>query len=139
MGLMYLLDTNILSEPVKPIPNEKVIAKLGEHAGEYVTASTVWHELLYGIRRMDDSKRKASLAAYLEALSHSGLGILPYDKNAAAWLAKERARLTKQGTAVALADGEIASVAYSNNLVLVTRNVKDFASFDGLRVENWFE
>ena len=139
MGLKYLLDTNILSEPVKPVPNEKVIAKLGQYAGEYVTASTVWHELLYGIRRMDDSKRKASLASYLEALSHSGLDVLPYDKNSAAWLAKERARLAKQGIAVALADGEIASVAYSNNLVLVTRNVKDFASFDGLRVENWFE
>ena len=43
MGLMYLLDINILSEPVKPAPNEKVIAKLGQHAGEYVTTSTVWH------------------------------------------------------------------------------------------------
>jgi tRNA(fMet)-specific endonuclease VapC len=42
MGLMYLLDTNLLSEPVKPVPNEKVIAKIGEHASEYVTASTVW-------------------------------------------------------------------------------------------------
>jgi tRNA(fMet)-specific endonuclease VapC len=65
------------------------------------------------------------------------LGILSCDKNSAAWLAIERARLSKQG--IAVADWEIATVAYSNNLVLLTRNIRVFAGFGGLRIENWFE
>lgn len=138
MGLKYLLDTNILSEAVKPQPNRGVMAQLKQCSGEYCTSVTVWHELNYGIARMADSKRKRSLQSYLDALSGSGLSVLPYDKTAGEWLAKERGRLAQQGIAVSLADGEIAAVAAVNNLMVVTRNVKDFAEFDGLVVEGWF-
>ena len=61
MGLKYLLDTNILSEPVKPHPNEHVLHKLNQYSGQYCTSVTVWHELHYGVERMTESKRKKSL------------------------------------------------------------------------------
>jgi tRNA(fMet)-specific endonuclease VapC len=51
--------------------------------------------------------------------------------------AEERARLSKIGKSPAFADGQIASIACRNNLVLVTNNVSDFQFFNDLTVENW--
>ncbi len=138
MGLMYLLDANILSEPVKKQPNQYVIAALSDHAGQYCTCATVWHELIYGIALLDPSKKKDSLRAYLESLTRGGLTILPYDERAARWFAHERARLSRVGITVPMADGEIASISAINNLTLVTRNVGDFKNYEGLALANWF-
>ena len=44
----YLLDTNILSEPARKTPNQKVMRCFSQYDGQYVTASVVWHELQYG-------------------------------------------------------------------------------------------
>ncbi|MCA9930516.1 MAG: hypothetical protein KC419_18660 [Anaerolineales bacterium] len=63
----------------------------------------------------------------------------PYDASAAAWFAKERTRLSRMGQPPSYADGQIAAIAAANNLILVTRNVSDFAEFDRLIVENWFD
>ena len=63
----------------------------------------------------------------------------PYEKTAAEWFAQERARLTQIGHPPSYPDGQIAAVAVTNNLILVTRNMADFAHFAGLRLENWFE
>lgn len=138
MGMKFLLDTNVLSEPAKVEPNQNVLQKLSQFSGQFCTAVTVWHELHYGVERMTGSRRKVSLSGYLNSLELAGLVILPYEKNAAEWLAHERARLSKQGVSISFADGEIAAIAFVNQLTLVTRNVSDFAYFENLRVENWF-
>ncbi|MEK8020697.1 MAG: PIN domain-containing protein [Candidatus Parabeggiatoa sp.] len=46
--LLFLLDTNILSEPIRPKPNQNVLDRLDEHQDEIATATIVWHELLFG-------------------------------------------------------------------------------------------
>jgi tRNA(fMet)-specific endonuclease VapC len=138
MGLRYLLDANILSEPVKKQPNHYVIAALSKHVGQYCTCVTVWHELIYGIALLDPSKKKDSLNAYLDSLVRGGLAVLPYEEQAARWFAQERARLSRVGITVPMADGEIASISTINNLTLVTRNVGDFENYEGLALENWF-
>lgn len=138
MGLKYLLDTNILSEPAKPQPDVHVLQKLNQHSGQYCTAVTVWHELHYGVERMTDSKRKENLFAYLNALEQGGLIVLPYEKMAGQWLAQERGRLAKQGITIPFADGEIAAIACTNQLSLVTRNTNDFTIFNDLTIQNWF-
>jgi tRNA(fMet)-specific endonuclease VapC len=134
----YLLDSNVLSEVVKKQPNQNVLTQLATKVGQYCTSVTVWHELQYGVERLDESSRKQSLKAYLESLERGGLPVLPYEKSAGKWLARERARLAKRGVLTQYADGEIAAVAAINQLVLVTRNVVDFEHFDGLLLENWF-
>lgn len=63
--------------------------------------------------------------------------ILPYDARAAEVHGAERARLEHLGRASTFADGQLAAVALANALVLVAANMKDFACFDGLVVENW--
>lgn len=138
MGLKYLLDTNILSEPAKSQPNQHVLHKLNQYSGQYCTAVTVWHELHYGVERMTKSKRKASLFAYIKSLEQGGLVILPYEKMAGEWLAQARVKLSKQGVTIPLAGGEIAAIAFTNQLTLVTRNVDDFVNYDELVIQNWF-
>ncbi len=133
--MSFLLDTNTLSEPARPIPNENVLHRLNIHQAEIVTASIVVHELVYGCLRLPESKRRDSLWSYIQE-SVLSLPILDYDREAAQWHGQERARLTKLGKTPAFADGQIASIAYCNNLILVTNNVSDFQFFEGLRVEN---
>ncbi|WP_293124969.1 type II toxin-antitoxin system VapC family toxin [Microcoleus sp. bin38.metabat.b11b12b14.051] len=138
MTLRYLLDTNIISEPVRPVPNANVMTQLIEAKSTVAIASVVWHEILLGCYRMPDSKRRRAIEAYLEEEVKVKLPILPYTQEAAEWFAKERARLIAIGQTPSYADGQIAAIAKVNNLILVTRNVADYANFQDLPIENWF-
>ncbi len=137
--ISYLLDSNILSEPARLKPDDKVLQQLADHDGDYATAAIVWHELVYGCELLAASKRKKQLQAYLDMLLVNGLHVLPYDQAAADWYAKERARLQRQGLTCAYADGEIAAIAVTQKLTLVTRNTQDFQNFQNLALQNWFE
>ncbi|MBT9096974.1 PIN domain-containing protein [Methylovulum psychrotolerans] len=75
----------------------------------------------------------------MQDLLLSGLTLLPYTQAAAEWHASERARLTKMGQPPAFIDAMIAAIAYTHNLILVTRNTDDFKNFSGIHIENWFE
>jgi tRNA(fMet)-specific endonuclease VapC len=71
-----------LSEFTKKQPNSNVLLKLEQTSGQFCTCVTVWHELQYGIERLEDSKRKLGLLAYLESLENAGLQVLAYEKTA---------------------------------------------------------
>ncbi|MEH2248063.1 type II toxin-antitoxin system VapC family toxin [Nostoc sp.] len=137
MSFKYLLDTNILSEPARPIPNANVLHKLDIYKSEVVVSSVVVHELLHGCLRLPESKRRESLWNYIHE-SVLNLSVLDYDLKAAQWHAKERSRLSSIGKTPAFVDSQIASIAYCNNLILVTNNISDFEFFNDLIVENWF-
>ncbi len=136
--IIYLLDTNILSEPARLNPNINVMQRFANHDGKLATASTAWHELVYGCALLANSKRKSQLQSYLSTLLNNGLVILPYEQLAAEWFGRQRADLQAQGKTIAYADGEIAAVAAVNKLILVTRNTDDFRNFENLMLENWF-
>ncbi|MEG3866707.1 type II toxin-antitoxin system VapC family toxin [Microcoleus sp. MON2_D6] len=138
MTLRYLLDTNIISEPLRPLPNANVMTQLIEAKSTVAIASIVWQEVLLGCYRMPDSKRRRAIEAYLQEEVKVKLPILPYTQEAAEWFAKERARLIPIGLTPSYADGQIAAIAKVNNLILVTRNVADYANFQDLAIENWF-
>lgn len=137
-GLRYLLDSNILSEPARPLPDAGVRSRLRVHRQEVCTAAPILHELHFGLARMPEGARKRELARYVSQALHPSLVILPYDREAALWHAGERARLTSRGRTPPWADGQIAAIARVHDLILVTRNTDDFAEFSGLEVENWF-
>lgn len=139
MAVKYLLDTNILSEPVRKSPHAKVVRHIQEAADEIAITAIIWHELLFGVFRMADSRRRTALKQYLLNTIHPEIPILPYDAQAAAWFAQERARLSEIGLPPSYPDGQIAAVAAVNNLILVTRNGTNFAQFSDLKVENWFD
>ncbi len=135
--MRYLLDTNVLSEPLLRQPDGRILRNLEEHRDELATASIVLHEMLFGCRRLPPSATRAAIQKYLDEVVRSSVPILPYDAGAARWHADERARLTGIGRTPPFADGQIAAVAKTNNLVLVTSNVSDYEGFESLRVEDW--
>ena len=133
----YLLDTNILSEPLKPRPDQSVLERLSKHQGEITTCTLVWHELLFGCYRLADSKRRTVIEAYLFEVINPSIPILPYDGRAAHWQALERARLAKSGKTPPFVDGQIAAIAAVNDLTLVTFNTYDYLHFNEIRLEDW--
>lgn len=137
MTWRYLLDTNTLSEPVRPVPDPALVKRLRRHEGEVVTAAPVWHELQFGCHLLTPSRRRRAFERYLDEVVLPSVPILPYDAQAARWHASERARLTQAGKTPSFVDGQIAAIARVNNLAVVTANVKDFLAFDGLEVEDW--
>lgn len=137
MTLRYLLDTNILAEPLRPKPNDLILDRLKRHEEEIAIASVVWHEMWFGCYRLPVSARRAAIEAYLTQVVAPGIPVLAYDQEAADWHARERARLTAIGKIPPFADGMIAAIAQTNNLELVTFNLDDFQAFDGLQCVNW--
>ena len=116
-------------------PDPGVLAKLAEHGGECGISAQVWHELQFGVQRLARGKRRSVLEAFLRDVVLPTLPILPFDEHAAEWLAEERVRLEKSGTLVV--DGQIAAVAATNGIPVVTANVGDFTMFKDLVVQNW--
>ncbi len=135
--MRYLLDTNVLSEPLRPEPNDGVLRRLRDLQDEVATASVVWHEMLFGCYRLPPSARRSAIQEYLDEVLWPSIPVLPYDTRAAEWHAAERARLTAAGRTPPFADGQIAAVARTNDLVIVTSNVSDFAHFNDTHVEDW--
>ena len=82
MKQTYLLDTNVLSEPVRPQPDARVLQLLKRHHASCFTAAPVWHELNAGVLRMSEGHRKRVLMSYLQRLAASQLVVLPYDQRA---------------------------------------------------------
>ncbi|MBK6811146.1 MAG: type II toxin-antitoxin system VapC family toxin [Sandaracinaceae bacterium] len=137
MTARFLLDTNIVSSPISKQPNPSVLRKLEEHGHECAIAAPVWHELTFGCQRLPRGKRRNAVEAYLQDVVLASLAVLPYDEDAARWHGIERARLEGLGKPAPFVDGQIAAIAYVNQLTLVTINVKDFTRFKGVEVENW--
>lgn len=137
VALRYLLDTNVLSEPTRPDPDAEVMSRITSAGDTIATAAPVWHEIEFGRLRLPAGKRRRAIEVIMDAIS-TGLVILPYDASAAAWHARERARLTRLGRPPPFVDGQIAAITAVNHLVLVTRNVREFSGFQGIDVESWF-
>ena len=139
---IYLLDTNIISEPSKPMPNKNVLQKIADNLEYSCISSVTWAETLSGIKTMPDGKRKTSLFDYFVESVQKQFDILPFDANAANIYSDLYERLKAKGTPAQRFDLLIAAIAISNNLILVTRNVSDFkdiAANSNLMIENWFE
>ena len=135
--MKYLIDTNVLSEAVKTIPDKSVLKMFEKWENEIVTAAPVWHELQFGCRRLPRSRKREVIASFLNDIVKRTMLILPYDDRAAEWHAKERARLSSKGLTPSFVDGQIAAISAVNGLTLVTRNVNDFKQFLRLKVQNW--
>lgn len=135
-ALEYLVDTNVLSEVTRPSPDPGVMSALVRHASVLAISVVTLHELLYGIDRIPPGRRRLRFERLVsDALSLRP--ILPYDEAASRWHAHERARLVRAGRTIPTEDGQIAAIAATKGLVLVTRNTKHFRPFHGLRLTSW--
>ena len=137
MGLIYLLDTNVVSELHKESTFAIVKTKIATMADKCCISSVTWHELKFGLESMPEGKRKKELHTFLYDLILQRFPILNYDQMAASLHAKFRAELKAAGTPKPYAVTQIASIALANGLILVTRNVKDYQGIPLLAVEDW--
>ena len=137
MTVKYLLDTNVVSEPLRSKPAAGVMRRLRNHDGEIAIPALVWHELRFGCARIARSRRREAIERYIEDVVLASFPVLEYDQRAADWHALERARLSAAGRTPSFVDGQIAAVARVNELILVTSNKPDFQGFKGLRVRSW--
>ncbi len=137
--MKYLLDTNVLCEPLAARPTAGVLAGIEAHAAELAISAISWQEMHFGLERLPPGARRDRIRAYLVDRVRPTLPILSFDAAAAEWQAYERARLSRIGRTPPYADTQIAAIAAVNGLVLVTRNAQDFSEFAGLIVENWFD
>jgi tRNA(fMet)-specific endonuclease VapC len=137
VSLKFLLDTNVVSEPLKPKPASSVLRRLRRHEGQVAIPSIVWHELRFGCARLAAGRRRRAIQRYLDEVVLLCFPILDYDQDAAAWHAQERARLEAAGDVPPFIDGQIASIAGVRGLTLVTGDRNHFKRFKGLRVVSW--
>lgn len=110
---------------------------LTRHQAELALPAPVWHELRYGWLRMPEGQRKDAIGRYLREVV-ADLPVLSYDAGAARIHAELRAELERSGRSLPFVDGQIAAIAISQGLTLVTRNQRDFNAVPGLRWTNWF-
>ena len=135
----YLLDTNVLSEPIVARPSPPLMTRLEANRGAVAIASVTWQEVLFGLFLLPAGRRRQQVEDYLFRRVRPALPILGFDEPAARWQAEQRARLRQAGRPPSYPDSQIAAIAAVNQLVLVTRSVRDFEGFQELTVENWID
>ena len=132
---MIVLDTNVLSEPLKTTPEEKVVEWLDNQSAEtlYITAVNR-AELRFGVLRLPDGKRKNALAAQVErVLELFNDRTLDFDSAAADKLAQIAAECEKNCKRALAPDAYIAACAATRGVAVATRDVSHF-EYLGVRV-----
>ncbi len=133
---MILVDTNIVSETMRPRPAAQVIDWLDAQVFETLYLATVsLAELLYGIAVLPEGRRKVTLGTGLaeQAARLFGDRVLSFDKAAAQTYALVVSRARRAGQAIEVADGQIAAIAMVHGLAIATRDTAPFQAA-GLRV-----
>jgi hypothetical protein len=134
---MIVLDTNVVSEAMKPEPNLAVRSWLNEQAAETLYLSSVTlAELLFGIGTLPDGRRKKALAEMLDGvLKLFGDRVLPFDVEAARHYAGLAVKARAAGRGFPTPDGYIAAIAASKGFIIATRDISPFEAA-GLAVVN---
>ncbi len=139
---MIVLDTNAVSEALKPKPSEIVLGWLAAQAPREVFITAITQaELLCGIESLPAGKRRANLSAEVERMFVEDFPgrILPFDEAGARMYAKIVRQREAVGRPISELDAMVAAIARSQNAAVATRNTRDFEGC-GVRVINpWAE
>ena len=134
MALVYLLDTSVYSQPLKPTPNVNVVSRWQALGDASLAISVIAEaEVRYGLA-LKDSVR---LYAAYEALLRGRLPVLPVNQAVGEAFAGMKAVQQRIGKRVADLDLLIAATAYAHGLIVATLNIRHFALIADIKVENW--
>lgn len=136
---MILLDTNVISEAMKPAPDETVRAWLDEQAAEtlYLSSVTI-AELLFGIGALPAGKRKDRLTEALDGVMELFADrVLPFDIAAARRYADLAVKARTAGKGFPTPDGYIAAIAASRGFAVATRDTSAFDAAGVVVINPW--
>jgi len=137
---MIILDTNVFSETMKPVPAAEVLQWLaGQPAARLFTTSISQAEILYGLETMPKGKRRTALQTEAEAMFEEDFAgrILPFDADAARLYPHIAASRRALGRPIVPADAQIAAIARSRGASLATRDTADFESCGVTLLNPW--
>lgn len=135
---MIILDTNVISEPMRSHPDKTVMGWLdGQVAESLFVTTTTLAELFAGVEMLPDGKRKSGMGEQLDHLINRLFSnrILSFDHVAALNYARLMNNARKSGYVVSMGDGQIAAIALAHGFSIATRDVKPFTAA-GLTVIN---
>ena len=135
---MIVLDTNVVSELMKPVPTAAVARWIAEQPATTLYTTTVTQaEILHGIQLLPAGKRRAALETAAEAMFDEDFGgrVLPFGGEAARAYAQIAAQRRRSGRPISQFDAQIAAIARSARAAVATRNVSDYDDC-GVKVVN---
>jgi hypothetical protein len=135
---MIILDTNIVSEMMKPAPEHAVELWLDEQpAGTVFLSAITEAELRLGLAIMPDGQRRKALTVMIEGMMAEEFGgrIFSFDSRAAIEFAAIAAQRRQSGRPISISDAQIAAIARARGATLATRNMTDFAGC-GIEIVN---
>lgn len=136
---MIVLDTNVLSEAMKPTPDSAVARWMIRERGRGLFTTAVSEaEIIYGITILPDGRRKRELEVAAQAIFALFAGrIFPFDSAAAREFALIVADRRRAGRPIEGFDAQIAAIARSRNMSVATRDIDDFASTGVPLIDPW--
>jgi hypothetical protein len=137
---MILLDTNVLSELMKPAPNQGVVAWIAARpAATLFTSSITQAEILHGVMLLPSGKRRSAFEAAAEAMFRDEFAgrVLPFGSDAAPLYAQIAVARRKAGQPISHFDAQIAAIARLTGAAIATRNVLDFQGCGVKVVDPW--
>ncbi len=137
---MIVLDTNVLSELMKPSPAGSVVRWLaGQPAASLYTTSITQAEILHGVMLLPAGRRRAAIEAAAEAMFTEDFEgrILPFGSDAARLYARIAAERRRSGRPISHFDAQIAAIARSAGAAIATRNVADYENCAAKIIDPW--
>ena len=135
---MVLLDTNVVSEAIKPEPHPSVLAWLDAQAAETLFLSSITvAELLFGIGALPDGKRKDMLAARIDGLLDQFGRVVHFDTPAARRYADLAVKARAAGKGFPTPDGYIAAIAAAHGFAVASRDTRAFNAAGLTVIDPW--
>lgn len=137
---MIVLDTNVVSEVLKPQPDSRVVAWLESLTDDVAITAVTLAELLAGLRRLPDGRRKDDLSSRVDGAirPYRDIGaIVPFDAAAAPRYADILAERERVGLPISTGDAQIAAICRVRDAICATRNIKDFVHTGVALVDPW--
>jgi len=135
--MIYLVDANVLSEPTKQVADSRVVAWLNANESNLIVDSIIIGELRIGILALPRGRKRDRLEQWYETVVET-IECLPWDATISRRWAALVVELRRKGETVPLLDGMIAATALQHDLIVATRNTRDFEK-TGVKTSNPFK